>query len=384
MYEITDNEALYCYKALNDFFTSFDNIEDFMLIKKKEFNSTYSDSLDIFGNPLFSDRLFNDYTFNPVDMNFRLEFVETAEQNKIYNTLLNLTSTHTNVTVPGRQLRVIVYETNTNKIVGFIRVNGPTLNMKPRSLVINHQMSDQYDIVNNHIMVGSVIVPTQPFGYNYLGGKLLALLATSNEVREKYKQLYPACDIRFFETTSLYGNIKGMSQYDGLKPYIRNGGFTDSKMVPIPTDAIVHSFWKMFKRFKDENGELFGIATGAVKVKRLTKVYSLVLNKLKEIDVNKYRELKENIEHARDNITTKKLYYYSTYGVGNIKDTLLDQADPVYNIPRERFDMDQLTEWWKKKAQKRFDKLKEEKNDRHELELWTTDSISTRNISVIR
>ena len=33
--------------------------------------------------------------------------------------------------------------------------------------------------------MGFVIVPTQPFGFNYLGGKLLSALCCSHEVREK-------------------------------------------------------------------------------------------------------------------------------------------------------------------------------------------------------
>ena len=35
-------------------------------------------------------------------------------------------------------------------------------------------------IFNRHAAMGFVIVPSQPFGYNYLGGKLLALLCCSH------------------------------------------------------------------------------------------------------------------------------------------------------------------------------------------------------------
>ena len=38
--------------------------------------------------------------------------------------------------------------------------------------------------------MGFVIVPTQPFGFNYLGGKLLAALCCSHEVREKLNKKY--------------------------------------------------------------------------------------------------------------------------------------------------------------------------------------------------
>ena len=33
-----------------------------------------------------------------------------------------------------------------------------------------------------------------------------------------------------FETTSLYGNIKGMSMYDGMRPFLKYRGDTLSKL----------------------------------------------------------------------------------------------------------------------------------------------------------
>ena len=39
------------------------------------------------------------------------------------------------------------------------------------------------DFVNAHIMNAKVLVPNQPFGSKYRGGKLLALLSQSNEIR---------------------------------------------------------------------------------------------------------------------------------------------------------------------------------------------------------
>ena len=52
--------------------------------------------------------------------------------------------------------------------------------------------------------MGFNIVPTQPFGFNYLGGKLLALLASSKELKEQFDDKY-GIDLKYFETTSLYG-----------------------------------------------------------------------------------------------------------------------------------------------------------------------------------
>lgn len=381
-YLITDQEALHVYQRLMDFYDTFNTIEEYSLLKKREHNDAFGTRVDMMGNPIYSERLFHDYSMKPEDMKFKIQVVKGPKLNELYNVLLNLTSSHTNVAVPGRQMRVIVYETTTNKIAGFIRVNSPTLNMKPRTNVFGFKMSDQYSVINDNMIVGTIIVPTQPFGYNYLGGKLLALIANSNEVRREFDKMY-GTEIKFFETTSLYGSIKGVSQYDGLRPYMRNGGFTESALIPLPTNAIVSELYGMFERFRHD-GELFGISSGSVKMKKLTKIYSLVLNKLKEIDMDKHDSLKKMMLYKRDTITTKKLYYWSAYGVGNVKEYIIDDDPKKMNIPESRFDMDSLIDWWKKKAQKRFDKLIDLGTDRHDLELWTEDAIEQEKFQIVR
>jgi len=395
-YLITDDEAHSVYKSLMDFYDTFETIEEYSLLKKREHNMKFGTRTDMMGTPLYSDKLFDDYTMRPEDMNFRLEVVDDNERlekrinihqggpkkNDVFNVLLNLTSSHSNVAVPGRQMRVIVYETTSNKIVGFIRVNSPTLNMKPRANVFGCKLSDEYSVINDNMIVGTIIVPTQPFGYNYLGGKLLALIANSNQVRGLFDQMY-GTEIKYFETTSLYGSIKGVSQYDGLKPYMRNGGLTESALIPIPTQAIVKEFYKMFKRFRHD-GELFGISSGSVKLKKLTKIYSLVLNRLKEIDPDKHDSLKAKMDDKRHTVTTKKLYYWSAYGVANVKEFIIDHEDPKFNINMSRFNMDSMVDWWKKKAQKRYDKLLDLGTVRHEVELWTEENIDSVKFQIIR
>lgn len=404
-YEITDDEALRSYDLLMGFYNSFHSIEEYSLIKKKERNKEFGDRYDMVGQPMYSDLLFNDHTMEPKDMNFKLRFMKTQKENEIFFTLLNFVSSHASASVPGRQLKAFIYETNTNKVIGFLRVNSPTLNMKPRSVVLDTQVAKEYDVINNHMIVGTTIVPAQPFGYNCLGGKLIALLTASNEVRYEFDRMYnkkedvvqsliptdneveekDKVEIKFFETTSLYGSIKGMSQYDGLKPYIRNGGLTESAIIPAPTIEITTELYAMFKKYQD--GFIFfglNLNTSSPKLKKLTKIYSVVLNKLKEIDPEKFKKLKETMNEKKKEVTTKKMYYYSTYGVGNAKETLFEGADPQYNIPVERFDMDSMVEWWKKKAQKRYDKLKANGSLREEIELWTEENIDNKKFQIVR
>ena len=41
-----------------------------------------------------------------------------------------------------------------------------------------------------HAVMGFVIVPSQPFGYNFLGGKLIATMVNSKVVRDEWKKIY--------------------------------------------------------------------------------------------------------------------------------------------------------------------------------------------------
>mgnify|MGYP005721418235 CR=1 FL=1 len=130
----------------------------------------------------------------------------------------------------------MVYEKRTQKIVGFIRFGSPTINSKPRNLWLGQPAN--LSLLNRHTAMGFVIVPSQPFGYNFLGGKLLALLCVSHFARETLNKVFEK-DIALFETTSLYGSTTSASQYDGLKPFFRYKGLTESKFLPLLHDRAV-------------------------------------------------------------------------------------------------------------------------------------------------
>ena len=57
-------------------------------------------------------------------------------------------------------------------------------------------------------------------------------MCVSHYIREKLNDIFEK-DIALFETTSLYGSTTSASQYDGLKPFMRYKGLTDSKFIPV-------------------------------------------------------------------------------------------------------------------------------------------------------
>ena len=179
------DEALHCAKVFEDYFGKFDRIDEYMRDQKLASLS------ELPTNPLFplEDELFSDFTIHPNDMNFDVMPMPQSE----WETLLNITSSHINISPVGRQIRLGVKETNTNKWVGFIRLGSPVINMKPRNELLGQVFTQQPEWTkrfNDSALMGFVIVPSQPFGYNYLGGKLLAAICTSHEVRKLAYQQY--------------------------------------------------------------------------------------------------------------------------------------------------------------------------------------------------
>ena len=215
--------------------------------------------------------------------------------------------------------------------------------------------------------MGFVIVPTQPFGFNYLGGKLLAALCCSHEVREKLNKKYDM-NLCMFETTSLYGNSKSASQYDGMKPMLKYKGLTDSDFIPM-----IHG-----KPFKDlqhyvesRTGHLVPENASSRKLKLTNAIIGLVKRSIDGDDLKKFNE---TIVSAK-RLTEQKRYYVSNYGIENYIDIVNGKADKIVRAPNyDRFYDNELIEWWRKLATKRYYKLKEDGRLRKDLEIWTRDS----------
>ena len=140
-------------------------------------------SLQDLPNTLFpiEDDLFSDFSMHPNDMDIEVCQISSGQ----WETLMKITSSHVNKAPVGRNIELAVREKKTGKILGFIRLGSPVIYMKPRNEMFG-QVWTQNEIsskrFNESTIMGFVIVPSQPFGFNYLGGKLLAAICTSHEV----------------------------------------------------------------------------------------------------------------------------------------------------------------------------------------------------------
>jgi hypothetical protein len=359
MKTLDKEHALHVANIFSDYFDKFNRIDQYMRDQKMAQIETIPTSLPGMG---LDTELFDDFTMSPQVMD--LQVVEL--DNHTWDTCINMISSHSNmVSIPGKSLKLAVKEMNTGKYVGFMRFGSPVINMRPRNVLLGNV--PDLPTFNKTAIMGFVIVPAQPFGYNYLGGKLLAALCCSHQVREMLNKKYDM-NLVMFETTSLYGNSKSASQYDGMKPMLRNKGLTDSDFIPM-----IHGkpFKDMLDYVEDKIGVFIKEDASSRKLKITTAIQGLVKKALDGDDLEKF---KSTIVNAKK-LTEQKRYYVSNYGIENYIDIVNGKTDKIVKAPNyDRFHDNELIEWWRKMATKRFDNLNKDGRLRNDLEVWTKDS----------
>ena len=138
---------------------------------------------------------------------------------KHWDILRTLISRATNDGTVGRQLRFLVRDKNTRLYLGVICISSAMFRIPSIHDEIgwdrekNKRKGGKLVCLAN----GQTIVPTQPFGNVFLGGKLLALLCLSKDVVDAWEREY-GDKLVGVHTTSLWGTNEG-TQYDNLSPY---------------------------------------------------------------------------------------------------------------------------------------------------------------------
>ena len=364
-------DSIYAATKLMKYFKDFKRIDDYFRARKIERVRNIPSPLP---GMSMEDDLFQNFDMHPNDMNFTVVQIPT----ELFDTLLEKTASFSPDENPGKTLKLVVKETTTNTIVGFIRYGSPLINSKPR----NDYLGDvpDLDIFNKRAIMGFNIVPVQPFGYNCLGGKLLAAICCSHASRRMLNEKYDT-EFCLFETTSLYGNIKGASMYDGMRPYLRYKGDTQSKFLLTLGEEI---YPEIKEWFTERNGgeELIHKGASSRKLKMQTKMVGIIKASLREHDTKAYELFSKEISNASD-VTTQKRFYMSEYGYANTRDVLLGKTDTLVKAENfDRFELENVITWWKKLATKRYNNVVSDGRIRKELEVWNQDSMNK--IDIIR
>lgn len=256
---------------------------------------------------------------------------------------------------PGRNVKVYIKDRDSGKLLGLISLGSDITSLGVRDSYIGWNKVDKFTNGKlNNTTIATSIVSTQPFGYNFLGGKLIAALTTSEEIRNHWKDNYGNTLIGVL-TTSLYGIH---SMYNGI-PHFKTLGESKGLISIKPDDKYYdpwhqwlkreHSDWYdiYIMRERDRNGQSMGYDLGPVssmKQKTLNKIF-------KEVGIK---------QGAYNHGFRRGVYYANIYENGN--DFLCSKIDESKLVMKKKImkGIDYTMQWWREKAINRYVKLHSE------------------------
>ena len=175
--------------------------------------------------------------------------------------------------------------------------------------------------------------------------------------------------------------------YDGMRPFLKYKGDTESKFFLTMGDDMYHP---MRKWFYERNGdeELVksthddGKPISSHKLKTQNKMLSIITQSLKQYNIDAHKKFVE-FKKSTEGITTQKRFYTSTYGFENSREYLLGETDKLKKGQTwDRHSQENVIQWWKNKASKRYETLKSDGRLRTEIEVWRKDNMEK--IDIIR
>jgi len=257
---------------------------------------------------------------------------------------------------PGRNVKCYVKDRTSGKILGQICLGSDITSLGVRDEYIGWQKEDKFKNGKlNNTTIATTIVSTQPFGYNFLGGKLIAALATSPEVRDYWKKKYDNVLIGV-GTTSLYGIH---SQYNGI-PHFKTLGESKGKISTKPDDKVYDPWHQWLKENRAEwykehilmERERNGANMGYDKNGPVSGIKQKIIQAIfKELGIK---------GNAYDHGFQRGVYFAQMYENGN--EFLCSKIDESQLVLKQKFAEGNAytVKWWKDKAIKRYEKLHSE------------------------
>ena len=287
-----------------------------------------------------------------------VEIVEDPKESTKWAAVRRMIHTMDFTANPGRNVKINVKDRVSGKLLGQISLASDVTAMGVRDNYIGWTKDNKFvDGKLNNTTIASTIVCTQPLGYNFLGGKLVAMMTTVPEIRNYWKTKYGNTLIAV-GTTSLYGIH---SQYNGI-PLFKTLGESAGKISLKPDDKFYDPWHQWLKENRAEwyqnnitnerirNGANMGAGDGAsgpvsgIKQKILGQIF-------KECGI-KATEYHHGFKRG--------VYFAMMYENGN--DFLCNRIDEDKLILKPKFEqgVEYINKWWKKHAISRYTKLHEE------------------------
>ena len=347
---------------------------DYLLTMSVEEQTLYKKWVELQGDTMIKDKSliasYYDSQWKPTDINNKeltireIEeldpYVEIVDDNPKESTkwaqIRRMIHTMDFTANPGRNVKINVKDRVSGKLLGQISLASDVTSMGVRDNYIGWSKDNKFvDGKLNHTTIASTIVCTQPLGYNFLGGKLVAMMTTVPEVRNHWKTKYGNTLIAV-GTTSLYGIH---SQYNGI-PLFKTLGESAGKISLKPDDKFYDPWHHWLKENRAEwysdniteerarNGANMGYESNGpvsgIKQKILGKIF-----KECGIKANEYH-------HG----FKRGVYLAMMYENG--REFLCKQIEEDELVLKPKFaqGVEYINKWWKKHAISRYSKLHDE------------------------
>ena len=285
-----------------------------------------------------------------------VEIVEDPKESTKWAAVRRMIHTMDFTANPGRNVKINVKDRVSGKLLGQISLASDVTAMGVRDNYIGWSKDNKFvDGKLNNTTIASTIVCTQPLGYNFLGGKLIAMMTTTPEVRAYWKEKYKNVLIAV-GTTSLYGIH---SQYNGI-PLFKTLGESAGKISLKPDDKFYDPWHQWIKehhaQWYDENiteeRARNGANMGYERNGPVSGIKQKILGKIfKECGI------KANQYHHG---FKRGVYFAMMYENGN--EFLRNEITEDQLVMKDKFKQgnEYIQKWWKKHAISRYTKLHDE------------------------
>lgn len=247
---------------------------------------------------------------------------------------------------PGRFVKFVVKDETSGKYLGVVSISSDVISISCRDEWIGWDKDVKLGGKLNNSAIGSCIVPTQPFGYNFLGGKLVASMLVTQAVADVWEKLYDDVLVGL-TTTSLYG---GHSMYQRI-PFWKELGKSKGAISIKPDDDVYEEWhhWIKENMKQDYQERILSKDTSNGPVTGIKQQILNLIFKAVGVSQSKY---KHGFERG--------VYYATRYE--NTREFLRGEITKEQLIKSTKLtkDVDSVLDWWKPKAIARYEKLHEE------------------------
>ena len=236
----------------------------------------------------------------------------------------------------GRRVNILIRDKTSKKYLGVLSIGSDVTSIAARDNWIGWNKENKFQQGKlNSICIGTCIIATQPFGFNFLGGKLIASLLSTPEIREYWKEKFGDVLVGI-TTTSLYGSH---SMYQRI-PYWKELGKSMGKMSLKP-DNKYYRVWTTY--LKEHHKDIYNdmMYRSCPKQQIMNYIYKVL-----KIQNDTY---KHGFERG--------VYFCEFYK--NSREFLRNEIDEIDLILHDRLQsgISGVMDWWREKAIKRYNNL---------------------------